>query len=138
MQTRAVLKGDEWVINGRKQFISNGYDASLYVVYASTKPGVGMLQGTSSFLVPRGTPGLTIARCNETLGGRFMNNGELVFEDMRLPKDHLLVENEALAKTGVYFRPGKIIQASKNLAWVSRHSSAPPITCRTTCKAAAS
>jgi len=102
-------------INGRKQFISNGYDASLYVVYASTKPGVGMLQGTSSFLVPRGTPGLTIARCNETLGGRFMNNGELVFEDMRLPKDHLLVENEALAKTGVYFRPGKIIQASKNL-----------------------
>jgi alkylation response protein AidB-like acyl-CoA dehydrogenase len=44
-----------------------------------------------------------------------MNNGELVFEDMRLPKDHLLVENDALAKTGVYFKPGKIIQASKNL-----------------------
>jgi alkylation response protein AidB-like acyl-CoA dehydrogenase len=115
MQTRAVLKGDEWVINGRKQFISNGYDASLYVVYANTNSKVGMLQGTSSFLVPRGTPGLTIARCNETLGGRFMNNGELVFEDMRLPRDHLLVENEALAKTGVYFKPGKIIQASKNL-----------------------
>src|SRR6266481_3386476 len=115
MNTRAVLKGDEWVINGRKQFISNGYDASLYVVYANTKPGAGMLQGTSSFLVPRGTPGLTIARCNETLGGRFMNNGELVFEDMRLPRDHLLVENEALQKTGVYFKPGKIIQASKNL-----------------------
>jgi alkylation response protein AidB-like acyl-CoA dehydrogenase len=115
MQTRAVLKGDQWVINGRKQFISNGYDASLYVVYANTNSKVGMLQGTSSFLVPRGTPGLTIARCNETLGGRFMNNGELVFEDMRLPKDHLLVENDALAKTGVYFRPGKIIQASKNL-----------------------
>src|SRR5258706_3516283 len=74
-----------------------------------------MLQGTSSFLVPRGTPGLTIARCNETLGGRFMNNGKLVFEDMRLPKDHLLVENDALAKTGVYFRPGKVIQASRNL-----------------------
>src|SRR6195256_2167407 len=115
MQTRAVLKGDQWAINGRKQFISNGYDASLYVVYANTRPGVGMLQGTSSFLVPRGTPGLTVARCNETLGGRFMNNGELVFEDMRLPKDHMLVENDALAKTGVYFRPGKIIQASKNL-----------------------
>src|SRR6266702_4686119 len=115
MHTRAVLKGDEWVINGRKQFISNGYDASLYVVYANTNSKVGMLQGTSSFLVPRGTPGLTIARCNETLGGRFINNGELVFEDMRLPKDHLLVENDALAKTGVYFKPGKIIQASKNL-----------------------
>src|SRR6266496_5322553 len=115
MQTRAVKKNGEWIINGRKQFISNGYDASLFVVYANTNPKVGMMQGTSSFLVPRDSKGLTIARCNETIGCRFMNNGELVFEDMRLPKDHLLVENEALAKTGVYFRPGKIIQASKNL-----------------------
>ncbi len=115
MNTRAALKGGEWVINGRKQFISNGFDASLYVVYANTKPGVGMLQGTSSFLVPRETKGLTIARCNETMGGRFMNNGELVFEDCRVPADHLLVENDALAKAGIYFRPGKIIQASKNL-----------------------
>jgi len=115
MNTKAVLKGSEWVINGRKQFISNGYDASLFVVYANTNPKVGMLQGTSSFLVPRGTPGLTIARCNETLGGRFMNNGELVFEDCRVPADHLLVENDALGKAGIYFRPGKIIQASKNL-----------------------
>src|SRR4051812_19440064 len=115
MQTRAVKDGDHWVINGRKQFISNGYDAGLYVVYANTNPKVGMLQGTSSFLVPRDTPGLTVARCNETLGCRFMNNGELVFEDMRVPADHLLVENDALGQAGIYFRPGKIIQASKNL-----------------------
>ena len=115
MQTRAVKKNGEWVINGRKQFISNGYDARLFVVYANTNPQVGMLQGTSSFLVPRDTPGLTIARCNETMGCRFMNNGELVFEDMRLPQDHLLIENDALAKAGIYFRPGKIIQAAKNL-----------------------
>src|SRR5437588_470718 len=115
MQTRAVKKNGEWVINGRKQFISNGYDAGLYVVYANTNPKAGMLQGTSSFLVPRDTPGLTVARCNETMGGRFMNNGELVFEDMRVPADHLLVENEALGKAGVYFQPGKIIQAAKNL-----------------------
>src|SRR6266403_6002445 len=115
MQTRAVKKNGEWVINGRKQFISNGYDAGLYVVYANTNPKVGMLQGTSSFLVPRDTPGLTVARCNETMGCRFMNNGELVFEDMYVPDDHLLVENDALGKAAVYFRPGKIIQASKNL-----------------------
>jgi alkylation response protein AidB-like acyl-CoA dehydrogenase len=115
MQTRAAKKNGEWVINGRKQFISNGYDASLFVVYANTDPSVGMLQGTSSFLVPRDTPGLTIARCNETLGCRFMNNGELVFEDMRVPADHLLAENDALGRAGVYFRPGKIIQAAKNL-----------------------
>jgi alkylation response protein AidB-like acyl-CoA dehydrogenase len=115
MQTRAVRKGGGWVINGRKQFISNGYDAGLYVVYANTNPKAGMLQGTSSFLVPRDTAGLTVARCNETLGCRFMNNGEIVFEDMFVPDDHLLVENDALGQAGVYFRPGKIIQASKNL-----------------------
>jgi alkylation response protein AidB-like acyl-CoA dehydrogenase len=115
MQTRAVRKDGGWVINGRKQFISNGYDAGLYVVYANSNPKAGMLQGTSSFLVPRDTPGLTVARCNETLGCRFMNNGEIVFEDMFVPDDHLLVENDALGQAGVYFRPGKIIQASKNL-----------------------
>ncbi len=115
MTTRAVKQNGEWIINGRKQFISNGYDAGLFVVYANTNPQVGMMQGTSSFLVPRGTPGLTIARCNETVGCRFMNNGELVFEDMRVPADHLLVEGDALGKAAVYFRPGKIIQAAKNL-----------------------
>src|SRR5438552_5740005 len=115
MTTRAVRDGDHWVINGRKQFISNGYDASLYVVYPNTNPKRGMMQGTSSFLVPRDTRGLTIARCNETIGCRFMNNGELVFEDMRVSNDHLLVEGDALGKAGIYFRPGKIIQAAKNL-----------------------
>ncbi len=115
MDTRAVFEDGEWVINGRKHFISNGYDASLYVVYANTDPALGMLQGTSSFLVPRETPGLSVARCNETMGGRFMNNGEIVFEDCRVPADHLLVEGDAMARAGVYFRPGKIIQAAKNL-----------------------
>jgi alkylation response protein AidB-like acyl-CoA dehydrogenase len=115
MQTRAVKSGGEWVINGRKHFISNGYDAGLYVVYANTNSKVGMLQGTSSFLVPRDTPGVTVARCNETVGCRFMNNGEIAFEDCRVPEDHLLVEGDALGKAGIYFRPGKIIQAAKNL-----------------------
>jgi alkylation response protein AidB-like acyl-CoA dehydrogenase len=115
MQTKAVKKGDRWVINGRKQFISNGYDSKLYVVYATTTPGAGMTKGTSSFLLPRGTKGFTIARCNETLGGRYMNNGELVFEDCEVPEDHLLVKDSALTKAGIYFRPGKIIQSSKNL-----------------------
>lgn len=115
MQTKAVKTNGGWVINGRKQFISNGYDAGLYVVYANTNPKVGMMQGTSSFLVPRDTKGFTVARCNETLGCRFMNNGELVFEDMFVPDDHLLVENTSLSSAGIYFRPGKIIQAAKNL-----------------------
>jgi len=115
MDTRAVLDGDHWVINGRKQFISNGYDASLYVVYANTDDAVGMAQGTSSFLVPRDTPGLEVTRCNETMGGRFMNNGEIVFDDCRVPADHLLVHNDALGKAGIYFRPGKVLVAAKSL-----------------------
>ena len=115
MDTKATKHSDRWVINGRKHYISNGYDASLYVVYANTDPNVGMMEGTSSFLVPRDTPGLNVARCNETIGGRFMNNGEIVFDNCEVPDDHLLTQGDALAKAGVYFRPGKIIQASKNL-----------------------
>ena len=115
MDTTAVRRDGHWIINGRKQFISNGYDASLYVVYANTDRAAGMLQGTSSFLVPRDTPGLQVTRCNETVGGRFMNNGEIVFEDCRVPEDQLLARGDALGKAGVYFRPGKIIQAAKNL-----------------------
>ncbi|HUY56957.1 MAG TPA: acyl-CoA dehydrogenase family protein [Candidatus Micrarchaeaceae archaeon] len=115
MDTKAVRQGDRWVINGRKQFISNGYDADLYVVYANTQPGVGMLQGTSSFLVPRDTAGLRVERCNETIGGRFMNNGEISFENCSVPLDHLLIENVAIGGAAIYFRPGKIIQAAKNL-----------------------
>jgi acyl-CoA dehydrogenase len=115
MHTRGQLRGDRWVINGRKQFITNGYDAQLYVVYATTTPGAGITRGTSSFLVPRDTPGLTVQRCNETVGGRFMNNGEIVFEDCAVPRDHCLVQDIAMTKAGVYFRPGKIIVAAKNL-----------------------
>jgi alkylation response protein AidB-like acyl-CoA dehydrogenase len=115
MDTRAVLEGDTWVINGRKQFISNGYDATLYVVYANTDDSVGMAQGTSSFLVPRDTPGLEVTRCNETMGGRYMNNGEIVFDNVRIPADHLLVLNDALGKAGIYFRPGKVLVAAKSL-----------------------
>ena len=115
MDTRAVHENGHWKINGRKQFISNGYDASLFVVYANTDPSVGMLQGTSSFLVPRDTPGLEVTRCNETVGARYMNNGEIVFVDCLVPDDHLLAHDDALGKAGVYFRPGKIIVAAKNL-----------------------
>jgi len=103
MDTIAQKIDGGWKINGRKQFISNGFDAGLYVV------------GTSSFLVPRETPGLEVVRCNETIGCRFMNNGEIYFSDCYVPYDHLLCEGEALSKAAVYFRPGKIIQAAKNL-----------------------
>ena len=74
-----------------------------------------MQQGTSSFVVPRDTPGLQVTACNETIGGRFMNNGEIVFSDCRIPADHLLVLNDALGKATIYFRPGKVLVAAKSL-----------------------
>lgn len=116
LQTRAVLEGDHWVINGRKQFISNGYDASLYVVVVNTKRGATMSEGSSALIVPRDTPGLNVVRCNETLGGRFMNNGEIEFIDCRVPRDHLMAEPDQFFKQfPFYLRPGKIVQAAKNL-----------------------
>lgn len=116
LQTRAVLDGDHWVINGRKQFISNGYDAKLYCVVVNTKRGATMTEGSSAIVVPRDTPGLNVVRCNETIGGRFMNNGEIEFVDCRVPKDHLLAEpDQFFKKFPIYLRPGKIVQAAKNL-----------------------
>ena len=55
MDTKAKKVDGGWVLNGRKHYISNGYDASLYVIYANTNPSVGMMDGTSSFIVPRDT-----------------------------------------------------------------------------------
>src|SRR3989304_1094546 len=81
MNTKAELKDGHWTLNGRKQFITNGYDAKLYIVYANTNPKVGMMQGTSSFLIPRDTPGLIPVRTNEKMGARYMNNGDLVFDN---------------------------------------------------------
>ena len=115
MDTKAKKTENGWILNGRKHYISNGYDASLYIVYANTRPGKGMNDGTSSFIVPRNTPGFRITRCNETIGCRFMNNGELEFVDCLLPQESLLCENKALPQAGIYFKPGKIIQAAKNL-----------------------
>ena len=115
MNTKAVFKDGQWVLNGRKQFITNGFDAKLYVIYANTNPKLGIADGTSSFLVPRDTPGLIPTRVNEKMGARYMNNGEFVLDDCRVPEDHLLVRDIALKKAGVYFSPGKILQAAKNL-----------------------
>ncbi len=138
MQTKAVKTDGGWVINGRKQFISNGYDAGLYVVYANTNPKVGMMQGTSSFLVPRDTKGLSVARCNETLGCRYMNNGEVAFEDMFVPDDHLLVENDALqAPPGFISGPARLSRLRKTLALACAPSRLRPTMCRIMCRAAA-
>ena len=109
MRTTAVWDGGEWLLNGRKQFITNGPDSSLYVVYATTTPGVEPSRGTSSFLVPRDTPGFAIGETYEKMGGRLFNNAELIFEDCRLPANHLLILDEAAGTSGRAFPASKAI-----------------------------
>ena len=117
MNTTAERDGDGWVINGTKQFVTNGYIADLYFVYANTDPEVGILDGTSGpFLVPGDADGLSITRENQTLGHRFNTNGEFHFDDVRVPDDHLLVEDTALRDVGAMSLKGvRVMVAAKIL-----------------------
>jgi alkylation response protein AidB-like acyl-CoA dehydrogenase len=89
MRTRAVLEGDEWVIRGDKQFITQGSTAGVYVIMASTDPAQGT-RGISAFIVPRETPGLHVGKLEKKLGVRASDTAALHFDDMRVPKENLL------------------------------------------------
>jgi len=115
MQTRAVLKNGEWVINGVKHYISNGGSAQAFIVYANTDPTAGVRDGVSSFLIPRGAPGFSVGRINEKIGQRLVINAELVFQDCRVPEDYLLIRNKALGRSGIYMLQGKALNAARAL-----------------------
>ena len=92
-QTKAVLDGDEWVLNGSKCFITNGSYADVYIVIAVTgvveKRGRKMKQ-ISAFIVEKGTPGFTFGTKEKKMGIRGSATYELIFEDCRIPKENLL------------------------------------------------
>jgi len=116
MNTTAVREGDEWVLNGTKLFITNGYHAGLYFIYANTDPSAGMLDGTSGpFLVPRDADGFEVVRENQTMGHRFNQNGEVHLTDVRVPDEHLLIHNTALREVGSVFSGGRVKVAAKIL-----------------------
>ncbi len=90
MKTRAVLEGDEWVINGVKRFITNG-GIGQHTVWAITDPNAPRPQkGMSCFVVPKETPGLTIEKRFNLMGMRGVFNSQLRFEDVRIPKENLI------------------------------------------------
>ena len=89
MQTRAERRGERWVLNGRKTWVTAGPVADLFVCYASTEPGKGAL-GLVAFLIPRETPGLRLVREIPKLGVRTAPMGELALEDCELPPESLL------------------------------------------------
>jgi alkylation response protein AidB-like acyl-CoA dehydrogenase len=88
-RTLAVRDGEHYVINGRKQFITNGREAAAALVFCQTHPERGR-HGISAFLVDRGTPGFTVARTEDKLGLRASDTAELLFEDCRVPAAHRL------------------------------------------------
>jgi alkylation response protein AidB-like acyl-CoA dehydrogenase len=89
LRTTAKRDGDDWVINGTKIFISNGGIADVNVVVATVDPTLGH-RGQASFIVPKGTPGLSAGKKEDKLGIRASRTGEVVFEDCRIPMDYLL------------------------------------------------
>ncbi len=92
-QTKAVLDGDEWILNGSKCFITNGKEADVYVIFAVTgkveKRGK-MMKEISAFIVEKGTPGFTFGTKENKMGICGSSTYELIFTDCRIPKDNLL------------------------------------------------
>ncbi len=89
-KSRAVRDGDSYVINGTKNFITNGSEAEVAVVFAMTDPGQGH-RGVSAFIVETSTPGWTTVRVEEKMGIRGAHSAQLSFADMRVPRANLLL-----------------------------------------------
>jgi isovaleryl-CoA dehydrogenase len=89
MRTRAERRGDRYVLNGSKMWITNGPDADVLVIYAKTDPQAGA-QGITAFLVEKGFAGFSTAQKLDKLGMRGSNTCELVFADCEVPEDNVL------------------------------------------------
>jgi alkylation response protein AidB-like acyl-CoA dehydrogenase len=91
MQTRAQLKGDEYVLNGRKLWITNGKEAGLFVLMATVDPSAGY-KGITAFLVEKSFPGFSIGKKEDKLGIRASSTCELLLEDCHVPRANVLGE----------------------------------------------
>ncbi|WP_374403779.1 isovaleryl-CoA dehydrogenase [Niveibacterium sp.] len=89
MRLRADKRGDRYVLNGTKMWITNGPDADVLVVYAKTDPAAGP-RGITSFLIEKGMKGFSVAQKLDKLGMRGSHTGELVFEDCEVPQENVM------------------------------------------------
>lgn len=112
--TTAKLDGDHYVLNGTKQWITNGGEADIYTVVAMTNKAKGP-RGASAFIVEKGTPGFTFGKKENKMGIRASATRELVFQDCRIPKANLLAKEGmgfiVAMKTLDSSRPGVAAQA---------------------------
>jgi alkylation response protein AidB-like acyl-CoA dehydrogenase len=91
MQTKAVLKGNRWVINGQKRFITGGGLADYLTLFAITEEGAHPHKGMSTFIVPMDHPGISIQRqLDEVIMADWMDNAWIDFKDVDIPKENLL------------------------------------------------
>jgi butyryl-CoA dehydrogenase len=89
-QTVAVLDGNNWIVNGTKVFITNAGEASVYVITAVTDKAAKGTRGISAFIVTKDDPGFSVGKKEHKMGIRASSTCELIFQDMKIPKDRLL------------------------------------------------
>ena len=89
--TRAERRGDHWVLNGTKQFITSGKNADVAVVFAVSDKGAGK-KGISAFVVPTSAPGWRVARVEDKLGQRASDTAQIALEDCTVPAENLLAQ----------------------------------------------
>jgi butyryl-CoA dehydrogenase len=89
IQTTAKLEGNEYVLNGTKQWITNGGEAEIYTIIAITDKSKGP-RGASAFVVEKGTPGFTFGKKENKMGIRASSTRELIFDNCRIPKENIL------------------------------------------------
>src|SRR5215207_10476431 len=92
MRVRAVRDGDEWVISGSKNWISNLGIADFYIVFAVTDPSAGRSRGISAFVVERDRPGFSVGKLEKKLGIKGSPTGQPIFDDVRIPAANLIGE----------------------------------------------
>ncbi|MDP9268617.1 MAG: acyl-CoA dehydrogenase [Acidobacteriota bacterium] len=91
MQTKAELKGNDWVLNGRKLWITNAKEAGVFIMLATVDPSAGY-KGITAFIVEKSFPGFTVGKKEDKLGIRASSTCELILEDCKVPKENLLGE----------------------------------------------
>jgi butyryl-CoA dehydrogenase len=114
IKTTAVKKGDHYILNGTKHFITNGGEAGVYTVIAMTDRTKGA-RGASAFIVEKGTPGFSFGKKEEKMGIRASITSELIFTDCKVPKENLIAREGmgfiVTMKTFDMSRPGVAAQA---------------------------
>jgi alkylation response protein AidB-like acyl-CoA dehydrogenase len=114
IETTATKDGDYYILNGTKQWITNGGEAEVYTVIAKTDKSKGS-RGASAFIVEKGTPGFTFGKKENKMGIRASTTRELIFQDCRIPKENLLAREGmgfiVSMKTLDVTRPGIAAQA---------------------------